>query len=313
VGLLVLGWVAYRVDWSHVLSAISHAYLPYYLLALAFMFGQFAISSAKFSLLLAERDIRPGFGAIYRAYMVGAFISSFLPSRYSGDIYRGFVVARQSGKGYDSAAAVLLERATGLFALALIGFIASLHWAYKFGDLNVALSVAAGLGIAVVGSASLFSERLFTLVVHLMRLFRAGFLIPPAEKFHRAIMAYRGQRALFAKVLGLACVFYVESFAIMYFLLLAVGAHAPFVYLALVVPVVYMLEALPISVNGLGVREGAFFFFLSRIGIPSEQILAFSVLVLVNRTLSNLSGGIFLLTHPVDWKKQPAVQPAKAA
>lgn len=313
MGSLLLGWVVSRTDWSGTLESLGGAAPAPYLLALAFMFGQFAISSAKWRLLLAEKGIRIKFFTLYRACMVGSFISSFLPSRYSGDLYRCYVVGRQSGRNYDSAAAVLLERAAGLFALGLVGLGASLYWAHQLHDVTVALTVAGALGGIVAAVAALFSRRLFSLITYGLRMVRAGKLIAPARKFHDAILEYRNHPATLVKVIALAALFYVESFAIMYFLLLSVGAHAPFAYLAIVVPVVYVLEALPISVNGLGVREGAFFFFLSRLGIPSEQILAFSVLVLTNRTLANLSGGVFLLTHPLEWKKRSAVKGPTAA
>ena len=49
------------------------------------------------------------------------------------------------------------------------------------------------------------------------------------------------------------------------------------------VPLICLSEALPISINGFGVREGAFVFFFGVAGIASEEAFAVSILVMVVR------------------------------
>jgi hypothetical protein len=69
-------------------------------------------------------------------------------------------------------------------------------------------------------------------------------------------------------------------------------------YLFTVIPLVYLTEALPISINGLGVREGAFVFFMKQIGITTEQGLALGILVISMRYLFTMliGGSLFLVT-----------------
>ena len=65
----------------------------------------------------------------------------------------------------------------------------------------------------------------------------------------------------------------------------------------MVIPLVYLIEALPISINGLGVREGAFVFFLNQAGFSSEQGLALGLLVISVRYVFavSLGGSLFFL------------------
>lgn len=62
-----------------------------------------------------------------------------------------------------------------------------------------------------------------------------------------------------------------------------------------VVPLVTLLTLLPVSLNGLGLREGGFVFFLGQLGIPQAQALALSLLVFGLTLLFSLAGGVCLL------------------
>jgi len=78
---------------------------------------------------------------------------------------------------------------------------------------------------------------------------------------------------------------------------LALGIEIPITYLFMVIPLIYLTEALPISINGLGVREGAFVFFFAQKGISNEEALAAGILVIsVRYVFAMLIGGtLFLL------------------
>jgi len=298
----LFAWILSRTSFTGALESLRTADLPLFLAAFLLMFVQFAISTFKWTLLLRRKGIRLPFRTLYAIYLSGSFISSFLPGRYSGDLYRGWVVARKTGRAYDSAATVVLERVSGLFVLCGIGFLASLYWVATTADSGLLFPVAIALGGIVCMIVAMFSEKAKNVVAKLLTFLQLGFLVSPLTKFHKAIATYRGDRRLILQVLGLAIGFYAQAFAIIYLLMAAVGGDAPYVYVALVTPVVYLLEALPISVNGLGVRESAFILFFGRIGISNEQVMAFSLLVLLNRTLTNLSGGFFLLARNAEWR-----------
>jgi hypothetical protein len=64
----------------------------------------------------------------------------------------------------------------------------------------------------------------------------------------------------------------------------------------MVIPLIYLTEALPISINGLGVREGAFVFFFTQTGVSKEKALALGLLVISIRYIFvMLTGGSLFL------------------
>jgi uncharacterized membrane protein YbhN (UPF0104 family) len=73
-----------------------------------------------------------------------------------------------------------------------------------------------------------------------------------------------------------------------------------------VFPIVYILTVLPISLGGLGVREGVFVYLLTRAGIQASDAVMVSLLIYLNRVLVNSSGAVL----QIFWK--PEVEGAGA-
>ena len=63
----------------------------------------------------------------------------------------------------------------------------------------------------------------------------------------------------------------------------------------MIIPLIYLTEALPISINGLGVRESAFAFFFVMNGLTVEEGIAVSLLIVAERYLLGILGGSLLL------------------
>ncbi|MFA4992012.1 MAG: lysylphosphatidylglycerol synthase domain-containing protein, partial [Candidatus Omnitrophota bacterium] len=120
------------------------------------------------------------------------------------------------------------------------------------------------------------------------------------EKFLRlysAINLYRHRPALLAKTFCLSI--FLQGMAIVssYLFVLSVGADIQFTRMCLMIPLIWTVSMLP-SLNGLGVREGAFVYFLKG-HIGPEKAFAVSILWLGGVMLNGLVGGILHLLHPV--------------
>ena len=75
----------------------------------------------------------------------------------------------------------------------------------------------------------------------------------------------------------------------------SLGLDIPFATLLVIIPLIYSTEVLPISINGLGVRESAYGFFFVLIGHTVEDGLAVSLLVIGMRYSLGALGGVLLL------------------
>ena len=73
--------------------------------------------------------------------------------------------------------------------------------------------------------------------------------------------------------------------------------------LAVIVPLSFVVQMLPVSVNGFGVREATFSFYFHRIGLPIEDAVLLSLVgqaLLMLFSLSGLGVYVWRQRHPLN-------------
>ena len=73
------------------------------------------------------------------------------------------------------------------------------------------------------------------------------------------------------------------------------GIDVPFLHLLVIITIISVITMIPVSLNGLGVREAGYVFFFQSIGVPDGVALSVSLLFFFLVTISSLIGGIFWL------------------
>jgi hypothetical protein len=75
----------------------------------------------------------------------------------------------------------------------------------------------------------------------------------------------------------------------------ALDLNVPFSFCLIVYPLVGTFAAIPVSLNGIGLREGGYIYLLAVIGIGTEQAIAFGLLLFLIVALDSLLGGVLFL------------------
>ena len=84
---------------------------------------QIAISSLKWKyIILTEKVIVP-YLYLFKTYLIGSFVSLFLPSSFGGDIYRIYALKKYNLDVLQNTSSVFFDRLTGLFALLSLSVI----------------------------------------------------------------------------------------------------------------------------------------------------------------------------------------------
>jgi hypothetical protein len=95
----------------------------------------------------------------------------------------------------------------------------------------------------------------------------------------------------------------------------AIQIDIPYSFCIILYPLVGTFSALPVSLNGLGLREGGYLFLFQFIGVGSEKGVAFGLLLFVIIALDSLIGGLLFLVQKSS-KAAPAIartrRPARA-
>jgi uncharacterized membrane protein YbhN (UPF0104 family) len=83
------------------------------------------------------------------------------------------------------------------------------------------------------------------------------------------------------------------------------GIQIPWAVLLLTIPVINILSSLPISWNGLGVRENGYLFFLAPQFVSREHAIAFGAMWLLAMAISSAIGALVLvLSKDLGWKAE---------
>ena len=77
----------------------------------------------------------------------------------------------------------------------------------------------------------------------------------------------------------------------------ALGVEIGLAVVLAIMPIVHLMAMLPISVNGLGLREGVFIVLFTAAGVPAAPAAAVAILLNVTGTLMSMLGGVLYLAE----------------
>jgi uncharacterized protein (TIRG00374 family) len=258
-------------------------------------------SIVRWGVLLRGQGIRAPWSHLVGAFMAGRFLSAISPGGWTGlDAYRIWDVASRTGKAARSTATVGVDKLLGQAAL---GSIVAL-FAVLFG-----IPYLGATKVAVLSGA--FAALVVTIFTLLSRptLFRAVSARLPAKVRTRlqtmvdAVCAYQGKGRLLAGAFALSWGTHLFTNLISVAAALALGIALRPGEVFFVSTMLVIATLLPISPNGMGVREAAAVYLFGQVGVgPGEAVLV-PLLYFAIDMLFSAAGGLFLVLP----RRQPAI------
>jgi len=232
------------------------------------------VSTLRWRLLLTEKVKK---SRLFSLYLIGSFFNTFLPGMVGGDAVKSYYLYKETNKGSLSLASVFMDRYVGLISLMAIGLLAYiLGFRYVRGTIIEWLLPVMVLSF-LAGSFIIFG-------------FRFGKRIQMLSEFYEYFYAYKNQKTLIIKTLLLSAVIQILSILSMYIITLGLGQHIQLKYFFIFFPIVVTLASLPISISGIGVREGAFVLLFGIIGVRPEMATAMSFTWFLSVACGGLTG-----------------------
>lgn len=295
--ILLLLALFFFLDWRQTLALFRQMdFLPLFLAIPLFPLG-LLISAEKWRLLLQAHRVGIGSWTLFKLYWIGAFLSNFLPSSIGGDVSR-LAFMRQTGRLAEVAASIVMERLTGFVVLLAFATLSLVCGGVYFQNTSLEyilwlLVVGSWLGLCL---AVFCGDRLTCLVEGFLRV-REGLasrLLVKWKKVTKALALYRGHRGVLKSCLFLSIVFYLLIIVSQFLFFCSLGIQIELGKVFLVAPLIILISSLPISVNSLGLTEGAYVLLFSLVGVPAEESLAVALLARFLQILLSSFGGIFL-------------------
>lgn len=311
VTLLLLTLLLRGFDWIAFTTLFARIPGWFYAVSLAVVLAGQVLYAWRWHVLLTAAGVPVSFTMALQQYFVGIFVNNFLPSTVGGDVAKVYYLGRAHGYRIVTAS-VVMDRFLGVALLAGLASIAS--WivpppgvAYEVvrGLLAAIVAVAAAIVIVVaVGSGGL-PRRLAALgdrAVHL-----AGYL----QRFRIALaVAIRIPGVWIKGTATVVAYFVLLTLTYQSFMRLQLGWTPGFAAVLLAVAAAAVLSNIPISMNGLGLREQLHVALLAPLGVPKEVAVAISLLLFAHLLVASLAGGLLWLRVPPAAAGVPELSPA---
>jgi len=282
VSLALMGVIFYRMDLSEFVGLMRGADARFLAIATGLVIVGLVIGAYRWQRLLRALGISVPLRTLVASYFVGLFFNNFLPTSMGGDVVRIYDVAQYSHRPSASAASVIAERALSSLAqglIALLGLALGYDIARRFAGEIAALFAV----LCLILLALLFGDR-WGRGIALLR----GRVREALESISFCLR----NKPLALWVVFVSLFFHAVIVLINYAIFEALGAHVSLVYCFLVIPVILFITLLPVSINGLGIREWAYIYFFGRLGLSMTEAVAASLLFFFLLILVSLIGGV---------------------
>lgn len=296
VTLTLLAVVALTVDLRQVWGAVSKASWLYLLLALGLYQVGIGVRSYRWQVLLRAQDVNVPFSKLLDLYYVGTFFNNFMPTGFGGDVVKMFELSHYGANSEVAVSTVLADRVIGLvilFAMAMLALPFSVRLV-PASFIIVLLAIIFGLALALV---LFLNQRLHDYLRRHLGVVRCLFAMPKLAAFYASFAHYKMHsiwKSLLASVL-----FNVILIVVHILLGRSVAVNISVAYFLVFIPIISSVMILPISISGLGVREGGYVLFFSQAGVATPLALAMSLLFYVLNLVTGAVGGILYLIQSV--------------
>ena len=255
---------------------------------LAGLFVPFVLLALRWWLLLRGHGFSVPFGRVFLVNYAGIFFNHLLPGGVGGDLTKAMLAAAGQERKAAVVATILLDRLIGLAVLMLLGAACLVPFAGRFQDRRIVWAVYGLAGAAVLAYLLYFSRRLRAWI---------GPRLPFASlraQVDGVLRSAREHPRLMAVAAGLSLTSQVASILIIYGMARALGLDGTPLWMFFVFePILFLVNALPLTPGGWGVQEGAYAYLFGTFGgmAPAEAV-ALSILFKVGMLMASVPGGL---------------------
>lgn len=288
-----LFYLLFRNNAFHdLIGTISAGRTSLILAAFALVWAGHFLCMVRWRLLMRPLSLRLPAARLLAVYCVGVFFNIAFPTLVGGDVARIYYAGKPSGRYTQSFAATYLDRSSGMLAMMAVAVAATLVCSLEIPGVPARTIVWSAFAAFALFNVAVLMPRLHIVLTGALRRLgraRTAARIDSISQAFRTMLGDRG--AVFgAAALSLSNQFLVvlTVWLVSRSLELKVGLASFF----LVVPVVAMVTMIPVSVNGMGLREYAFVALLAGLGVGRAEAAAVGLLCSSFLVLSAIPGGI---------------------
>ena len=285
ISVLLLTLLFTWINTDQVLDLMAHADVGLLAVAALCLIGQTAIASLKWYVLLKGQGATSTYATTLRILFISRFINLFAPGTVGGDAYRVVSIRSHTKALRGALTSVIVDRGSGIVVLAAIG-IAGVSQIY-FPDYAMEI-IGAYLALVIVG---------YLLAIGPIRSFVYRFdrdaFYRVAGLLQQVTDAIQPSWRLLA-VFGISTVFQLNIVWISWIYAQATAITVNLAQLFIIIPATYMVELIPITISGIGLREGTMAVLFQQMGLVASHGVVLGLTISIMRYVSGIVGGLIL-------------------
>ena len=294
VSIILLVVLLSRIDAGQLWATARKASIAWLAVALVIYFVNVVASSWRWHLLLGAQRVSVPLWTLVKSFLVALYFNNFLPSNIGGDFIRIRDTARAAGSKTLATLVILCDRVIGVIALVLVaatgatmvaeigGHVGSPIWpSWLWAGFLIGTIVSAPAVLAPAGVGRLLQP---------LTVFHPEWVGDRIENLTAALSRFREHPGA---ILGcFAGAVFVQGTIVLFYIAVAHALHVPVEGwdLAVIVPLSFIVQMLPVSLNGFGIREATFSFYFTRVGLPMEAAILTSLVAQAMIMLFSLVG-----------------------
>lgn len=299
ISVALIGYLLATANLGELFAMLKSWNASYFVIAVLLGVLRNVMFAYRWKVTLTVSGLKASFPTLVKFYFVGTFFNLFLPTALGGDVVRGYDLARHSGKRMGAVTSVLVERIVGFFALASIALLALLFGHGAIGNPAVTtIILLVCLGYFALATI-VFNARVMKRLVALLKFITLWDIGGRLNRMYDSLHAFTAHKTILWQCFVLSIICQTLAILAAYSLALAINLELAAVYFFMVLPMIWIITMVPLSINGLGVREGAFVFFFTRVGVSDPAALLLSFLNFSQMMALGLIGGIIYLLGQV--------------
>lgn len=293
VTLGLLGFLGYQMDLGQLWTVLFSANWLLVFVGALLHFATVFLSVARWRLILANFAIGTPYWKLTQITLIGYFFNLFLPSALGGDFFRSYYLAKREKRGMSTTlTTTFLDRVAGLSALLLIALPAVLIYPIRVQGYSLVPIFATICLIFVASIVALFNPWMHSKMNLLLERLRRPEIEQKMTLVAQGLERLRRNGKAISGVILLSVGIQFFVILAMWVAALSIGIDAPFSIFLIFIPVVNLAVAIPITINGVGLRESVYYLLFAELGVPMETSVALSILNLVIVAATSLPGGV---------------------
>lgn len=289
---LLFLYIFNKIDFKHFGATLRNARTDILIIGFIILWIAHFICIYRWRLLM--RPLMPVLSqsSLFGIYCIGLFFNLIFPTVVGGDVVKMYYAGKPSKSYAESFAATFLDRDAGMFAMMIIACIAVIAYPVAVPGIPVTIIIWSVFAAFILGNIAIFTPRCHRMLTGVLHRLKLSKLALKVDLISNAFQVMGKHPTVLLGALIISVINQLVIISVAWIMALGLQLNIPLFYFLVFVPVITLISMIPISLNGMGLREYSFMSLFGAIGIQSASCLALGLLSSLAIILSSLPGGI---------------------